>query len=136
MKIGGFDELLFIDEVDHEFCYRGYLDKLSIYKCIEGIYLRHSLGNMIERFFIYRTLKCMNHNYVRKYYIVRNRMYVYKKYSFIDKKYFIKNYLKANLRLIFDIVLFENDKYRKLKYAFLGFKDFLFDRMGKTNRFK
>lgn len=133
INIGGFDENLFIDEVDYDFCYRGIKKdyKVYIYSC--GVYLKHSLGNTIERFFVYRTLKCMNHNYVRKYYIMRNRFYVYKKYHTMNEKFFAKNYLKANVRLIFDIIFFEEDKFRKLKWALIGAKDFLFKNMGKKN---
>lgn len=131
INIGGFDEKLFIDEVDYDFCYRGILKSYKVYIYNNGIYLKHSLGNTIERFFIYRTLKCMNHNYIRKYYIMRNRFYVYKKYHSINEKFFAKNYLKANARLIFDIIFFEKDKFRKLKWALIGAKDFLFKNMGK-----
>lgn len=131
INIGGFDEKLFIDEVDYDFCYKGILKNYKVYVYNSGIYLKHSLGNMIERFFVYRTLKCMNHNYIRKYYIMRNRFFVYKKYHSMNEKFFVKNYLKANVRLIFDILFFEKDKMRKLKWALVGAKDFLFGNMGK-----
>lgn len=131
INIGGFDEKLFIDEVDYDFCYRGILKNYKVYIYNSGIYLKHSLGNMIERYFIYRKLKCMNHNHVRKYYIMRNRFYVYKKYHAMNEMFFVKNYLKANARLIFDILFFEKDKMRKLKWALVGAKDFLFGNMGK-----
>lgn len=133
INIGGFDEKLFIDEVDYDFCYRGILKNYKVYIYNSGIYLKHSLGNTIEKNFIYRTLKCMNHNYIRKYYIMRNRFYVYKKYHAMNEKFFVKNYLKANARLIFDILFFEEDKFRKLKWALIGAKDFLFGNMGKKN---
>ncbi len=133
INIGGFDENLFIDEVDYDFCYRGIKKDYKVYIYSSGVYLKHRLGNTIERFFVYRTLKCMNHNYVRKYYIMRNRFYVYKKYHAMNEKFFAKNYLKANVRLIFDIIFFEEDKFRKLKWALIGAKDFLFKNMGKKN---
>ena len=131
INVGGFDEKLFIDEVDYDFCYRGIKQNYKIYIYNNGIYLKHSLGNTIERFFIYRTLKCMNHNYIRKYYIIRNSLYIYKKYHSINETFFAKNYLKANARLIFDILFFEEDKFRKLKWIVIGIKDFYFKRMGK-----
>ena len=64
---------------------------------------------------------------------MRNRFYVYKKYHAMNEKFFVKNYLKANARLIFDILFFEEDKFRKLKWALIGAKDFLFGNMGKKN---
>lgn len=131
INIGGFDEKLFIDEVDYDFCYRGILKNYKVYIYNSGIYLKHSLGNIIERFFIYRNLKCMNHNYIRKYYIMRNRLYIYKKYHTMNEKFFARNYLKANARLIFDILFFEEDKYRRLKWALIGVKDFLLGNMEK-----
>lgn len=133
IKAGGFEEKLFIDEVDYDFCYKGLLLDLKLFICSDGIYLKHSLGNMITRHFMYRDWQCMNHNYVRKYYIMRNRLYIYKKYHKFNKKFFVKHYLKANVRLIFDIIFLEDDKVRKLKWAFIGIKDFLFGKMGKKN---
>ena len=129
IKIGMFDEKLFIDEVDFEFCYKGNLAGFSVYKCMNGIYLQHALGN--KNCFIYRVLRCMNHGFIRKYYIVRNRMYIYSKYHKIDEKFFFTYYIITNLKLFFDIIFLEKDKIRKLRYYFLGIKDFYQGRMGK-----
>ena len=133
IKVGGFEEKLFIDEVDYDLCYKGLLNGLNFFICNNGVYLKHSLGNMMTRHFIYRDIQCMNHNYVRKYYIMRNRLYVYKKYHRINEIFFVKHYLKSNARLIFDIIFFEDDKARKLKWALIGAKDFFIGKMGKKN---
>ena len=73
----------------------------------------------------------MNHNYIRKYYMIRNGLYVWKKYHFLNNKKFFKDYLKANWNMIVEIILIEKDKFRKLKYCYLGIRDFFNDKMGK-----
>lgn len=131
IAIGGFDQNLFIDEVDREFCYRGIIRGFDIFQCENGIYLKHNIGETIDRWRIHKKIKCLNHNYVRKYYIMRNRLYVYTKYRSINKKIFDKLYIKEILRLIFDVIFYENDKKRKMKSIFLGAKDFFNKNMGK-----
>lgn len=132
IAIGGFDERLFIDEVDYDFCYRGVAKGLRLYVSSEGIYLLHSLGNMLDRKFLWRTVHCMNHNRIRKYYIARNRLFVmrehYKVLGVID---FLR-YIKGQLRLLFDVLFYEDDKLAKLRYIYYGVRDFFLGRYGKV----
>lgn len=66
-RIGRFDNNLFIDEVDHDFCRRL---ELFNYKIIQfnTVFLDHSLGNPRRTFF----KKITYHNDFRYYYIIRN----------------------------------------------------------------
>ena len=43
---------------------------------------------------------------------------------FLNNKKFFKDYLKANWNMIVEIILIEKDKFRKLKYSYLGIRDF------------
>ena len=65
---------------------------------------------------------------MRKYYITRNKFYIFKKY----KKYRIR-YVYYILNDFFKVILYEKDKVRKLKYMFKGIKDFFQNKMGELN---
>lgn len=132
-KIGGWNEELFIDAVDDEFCYRGRIENYKILQCNESICLKHLIGEPIKKKILFKTFYSMNHNYIRKYYMIRNGLYVWKKYHNLDNKKFFKDYLKANWNMIFEIFLVEDDKFRKLKYCYFGIRDFLNSKMGKLN---
>lgn len=131
ITIGGFDENLFIDEVDHEFCYRGFVRNLLCYTCCSGIYLKHKIGVPLRKFLIFRYFTAMNHNYIRKYYIFRNRLYVYKRYHHINEKFFFRRYIKHLFYIFLGILFMENDKIRKLKYTVKGIGDFYCNSMGR-----
>ena len=122
-KIGDFEEKFFIDEVDHDYCYR---IRKANYKIIvlNEVILNHGLGNIKK----YKIFLVTNHNYIRRYYITRNRLYMIKKYSFL-KKIYIKNIIKDLIK----IVLVEKDKIKKLKMIYLGIKDFKNNTTGKIN---
>lgn len=42
-NIGLFNELLFVDEVDHEFCYRLRSEDYNIVK-VNGVFMNHKIG--------------------------------------------------------------------------------------------
>lgn len=120
-NIGDFNEEFFIDEVDAEYCYRlnkkGY--KITVYHNCE---LYHNLGDIKWYFFI----KVTNHNYIRRYYITRNKLYMMKTFSEVRIKYFITFFYD-----LFKIVIFEKDKKRKLNSIRKGILDFFMNKTGK-----
>lgn len=132
INIGKFNEQLFIDEVDYDFCYKGVSNGLKMYVNLTGVYLLHSLGNTFTKKILWHTFYIMNHNKIRKYYIFRNRLVIAKSYwkviGFADTW---KEYLKGNMRLVFDVIFFENDKIAKIKYMSLGLYDFMIGKLGK-----
>lgn len=134
IDIGGYNEDLFIDEVDYDFCYRGIEHGLKMYLCTGGIHLRHSIGNTKKVSFLGFKFNTMNHGPVRKYYIIRNRLYVYKRFHnspVLDHKLLRKVYIISNFKYIIKIILAEDDKVKKLQYCALGAFDFCRHRMGK-----
>ena len=131
VSIGGFDEALFIDEVDHEFCFRGIKNGLFIYQCTRGIYLLHKIGNPIEIKIMGKVYHPPAHNYVRTYYIIRNRLYMIRRYWNLDIKWTINHYFGNTARLIVSKIFFEEDKYRKIKSIYYGIMDCILGRMGK-----
>ena len=126
-KVGKFDESLFIDEVDSDICYK-IIEKG--YKIIQlnKIKMFHELGKLEKRNFFMKKISVFNHNYIRKYYIIRNKCYMWKKY----KKY-RKRYSYYILNDFFKVIFYEKDKLRKLKYMFRGIKDFFKNKMGEVN---
>lgn len=133
LAIGGFNEELFIDEVDHEFCYRGLIHGLESYGCTCGIFLQHSIGNKITKEILGRTFSTMNHAPIRKYYIVRNRLMVYKQYHHMDARWFYREYILSTIKYIIKIIIGENQKLKKMKFCLLGILDFLNHKTGKFN---
>lgn len=124
-KIGGFDENLFIDEVDNEFCYRV---KKNGYDILEfpSIILKHSLGHQTFHQILGFHYNTFNHNALRKYYMTRNRIYVLRKYPEI-RCWYIKNIIKDVIK----VVLAETDKKHKINYIIKGMKDGIINHMGK-----
>lgn len=90
--LGGFNEDLFIDQVDFDFCYR--LTKQKKILKFQHIYLTHSIGipkkSLLPEF--------DSHSGVRIYYIFRNNLYMKKwypnRFTFKDYKFLVLFYIK------------------------------------------
>lgn len=117
-KVGGFDDKLFIDEVDHDMCFRLLLNNKKIYKFFTPK-LKHLVGNSKMHCFLFKKRNVMHHSAFRKYYIFRNRLIMMKRYPQYTKKL-----ARDNRRLIINTILFEDDKMSKLKAMYQGFKDY------------
>jgi rhamnosyltransferase len=129
----GFDELLFIDHVDHEYCFQCLLQGYDIIK-FDSILLQHQLGTVAD----YRSIKNLKrssrglHSPHRIYYIVRNFLYLSKKYSgkfSLD----MKEIKKSILISIKNNLLYNNKRLKVLKYLIKGLIDFKKGNMGKLN---
>lgn len=123
--IGKYNENFFIDEVDHEYCYRALKNNYKI-KVFGDIILNHNLGKINKKIKIPKFLIPTNHSAIRRYYITRNKMYVFKKYPEIRMKYiltFINDFIK--------IVFFEDNKNEKLRMIKRGFEDYKKNIVGK-----
>ncbi len=81
-EIGGFDENLFIDEVDFEYCLRSVLNGFQVIQ-FTNIFLEHNLGETVNRrsFKNNKTNARVLHSPQRLYYITRNFLYVQSKYK-------------------------------------------------------
>ena len=126
-EIGRFDENLFIDEVDSEICFRIIENGYKVIQ-LNKIRMFHELGNLEKKNFFTRKISVLNHNHIRKYYIMRNKFYMLKKY----KKY-RSRYIYYILNDFFKVIFYEKDKLRKLKYMFKGITDFMKNKMGELD---
>lgn len=117
--IGGFDEKMFIDGVDFEFCERLIQQNYYIIR-VAGITLLHELGQMTTKKLLFKTIQLKNHNAFRKYYIVRNRFYVARKHK--KTLSVAKAYMSA-IKTAFIVLFFEDHKKEKLSAIRKGIAD-------------
>jgi rhamnosyltransferase len=123
-EIGGFDEKLFIDEVDHEYCYRAVEAGKAIVS-FNHIHLNHKLGRNAHSgyFGVLFKRKRIVHNPVRVYYMMRNYLYVRKKYSAKFPEEFRRR--DKQMRVIFkNNLLFSGSFVGNLKSMIRGYLDF------------
>ena len=130
-KIGNFLEKLFIDSVDTEYCLR--LKKFN-YKIqrLSSVVLNHNLGNMKYYIFFNKKIAFTNHNYIRRYYMMRNRLYIWKEYSDVLPS-FIERDKQQAIKEIFKVILFENAKFKKLFFTLKGYVDYKKSKFGKID---
>lgn len=130
-SIGKFDEKLFIDYVDHEYCYRAITKGYEIVK-FNNIFLQHSVGEAVQKR-SFGTLKYTQrslHSAVRIYYMVRNYYYVKSSYSDsfpAEMKLQQKNILTR----IKNKLIYSNERFKLLRLIFRAYKDYKEGRMGK-----
>lgn len=129
--IGGFDEKLFIDEVDFEYCLHSIVKGYGIIQ-FKNIFLTHNLGETSQHR-SFKTTKLTSrvlHSPVRMYYMTRNFLYVHSKYrqTFSDeincRKKILFNRFKNN-------ILYNRERFKVMKNIVKGFWDYRKGRMGK-----
>ena len=128
-KIGGFLEKLFIDYVDHEYCLRTISCGYKVLQ-LNSVYLYHNLGEVQKKNFILRKVFPTNHSPLRWYYRTRNRFYVYKNYKERFPEY-VRHDQEQFLKELLKILLYEKQKWEKVKMIFEGYRDYKKNRFGK-----
>ena len=121
LEIGGFNEELFIDEVDHEFALRGFEKGYQTVRV--GAYLSHRIGEKKRILFFKHSC----YPPARYYYMIRNFLYLKKKYKhpFVEKR--------TNYMVFFMIksLLFCKNRLEIVKMIRKGINDFKNNLMGK-----
>lgn len=130
-EIGLFDEKLFIDCVDTDFCCRIIASGYKMLKVNKAILL-HNLGDVKIFNFFGKKIEYTNHSFIRRYYITRNRLFFWNKYKDITPEY-IKFDKKQSVKEFIKIILFEEKKLLKMKMIFKGYKDYKKNIFGKIN---
>ena len=125
--IGGVRDELFIDEVDHDFCIRLYLRGFRVL-VNPLVHMRHRVGDPIEKKIFGILVKSSNHSWIRRYYQVRNSLFLRSWYPKESKPWIL--YCRDMLEMIIGILLLEQDRGRKLYAMMLGIFDFYRNRMG------
>lgn len=119
MDIGKYDESMFIDSVDFEFCYRMRKAGYGVIQ-IKKVKLLHELGKSQKRRFLFWRIDITRHNAFRKYYIARNNVY------YPLKHHLWLRLLRGNFRnvsLIASIILYEDNRKKKIESVCKGWKD-------------
>lgn len=121
-SVGLYDEKLFIDLVDHDYCLSLNKKGFKVIQVNSAI-LIHNLGESVKKSILGLKMIPTNHSPLRRYYMSRNRHYIWNKYKkdfpgwvLTDKRRFITENLK--------IVLFEDNKIEKFKYIREGIRDY------------
>ena len=110
-EIGGFDELLFIDMVDIDFCIRARLAGYKILVLHDNI-LRHSLGMCQKKRLFGLEIGVMQHSAERKYYMVRNRIICARRYARYKDTYKI-HAVNVIIYYFISTILYERQKLKK-----------------------
>jgi rhamnosyltransferase len=122
-KIGLYDEDLFIDSVDFDFCLRARLAGYQILR-VNSAVLKHKLGDSTKYYLLGVTFQTYTHSPLRRYYIMRNHLYLQEKYLynfpylFLKKNFFI-------VVMIMQIILFDSEKISNLKMMMIGISHYL-----------
>lgn len=119
IAIHGFDEKMFIDGVDFDYCDRLWHAGYQVIR-IGSIHLTHELGHMTTHRFLFSTVKVQNHSALRKYYIVRNRFYLSRKQG---KPLAVLGSFCFVIKFSATILLYEQDKKAKMHAVFRGVRD-------------
>ena len=132
-KIGGFDENIFIDGVDIDYCFACLSKNFKNIKFARN-YFNHSLGIREKRgsiFTLYLLKKNVTiHPPLRVYYMYRNMLYIKNKYKNTLPDV-IHKFVKNQMHHINKNIKYSNDLFKILKYRRKAIDDFNNNRMGK-----
>ena len=128
-KLKGFKEWIFIDGVDIEYCLNL---KKNNYKIMRLNYLEidHNLGDIFYKKFLWKDLLVTNHSAMRRYYQVRNYLYIRDMY--IDSRSKFCKILVKFKTIILAVILYEKDKIPKLKAFYQGYKAYKRNKRGRS----
>lgn len=125
--VGGFDDAMFIDSVDFDVCRRLRKNDFKIYR-IPFTGILHEVGHGKNVRLLWKKCVVYNHSPIRNYYMARNHIYMVKKYS--GDISMLKTLLKE-LETELLILLYEDNKTKKLRARHEGLSDGFHNRMGK-----
>jgi rhamnosyltransferase len=123
-QVNGFDENLFIDEVDNDFCLRLKKEKLLVLGT-RLVLLNHSLGQefSIRPFFAKKSMQIGIHPPFRMYFTVRNGLYISFKYLILSPSFSINRWKNLTIKLLL-IIFFYPDKQKYINNYLKGIAHF------------
>jgi len=129
--IGGFEEKLFIDEVDNDYCLKAVLHGFKIQR-FKNIPLIHELGHNKEVSFLFKKYTIIIHPPIRSYYIFRNNLYIFSKYK---NKFpvFVRSRKTMLLKNFVKILLFSNERAQNVHFIIKGIRDYFRNVYGPYN---
>lgn len=121
VDLEGFREDFFIDYVDIEFCLRARANRRAVVAACRPT-IRHAVGHPVVHRTPLGTFTPSNHDRVRRYYITRNRIHVWRTYWRTERRYVAFDIKAAGKELV-KILMFEADRGRKLMSIGRGLVD-------------
>jgi rhamnosyltransferase len=129
-KVGFYDETFFMDYVDYEFCLRLWKAGWKVFRANQA-HLLHRLGTPQTHSFLGFKVQIKSHNPWRRYYIMRNRVIVFRRYAFSSPLWCLYDFMWIFLELA-KILFFEAKKREQLASTIRGIKDGLLWRAQTT----
>lgn len=127
-RLGGFREDYFIDCVDTEFCLRARSRGLHIVQATEPA-LAHHIGTPSRKWVLGRWMLPTNHDPLRRYYVTRNRISLWRKYARSDGHFVLAD-MRQCVREWVGIAFAERDRTAKLRAILAGVRDAVLGRFG------
>lgn len=129
-EIGGFNNNLFIDHVDHEYCVKLENSSKFVYE-IDLLKPVHKLGE--ERFLNIGVLKkkWISHSPIRCYYFIRNGLWLISNYK--RNTNIIKHIRVCLIKEILKNVFLEDEKIARIRYIIRGIRDYYGGKLGRYN---
>lgn len=124
-KVGKFDETLFIDYVDHEWCMRAKSLGVKLF-ILTTAQMSHEMGDSTLRFFNY--YKPVHKSPNRHYYIVRNYFLLCRR-TYFPLQWKLVEFFKTIRRIVF-YILVSNDRKKSGKYICKAVKHGLTNKSG------
>jgi len=131
-QLGGFDEGLFIDYVDSDYCLKALRVGRSIAVAADAR-LHHQLGARLPGRFFGMNLRPMHHAAFRHYYQARNRVRIWRRHALAVPHWALFDLSFACLNA-FRVIIFESSKWAKFKAMLLGTWDGVRGRSGSCSR--
>ncbi len=130
--VGGFDESLFIDLVDFDFCTKLRKSGRTIVR-LDKVEMSHKVGNSQIMSFLGKKILIYNHHPFRLYYQMRNVFIFARKHLRFDP--FLSLYLLLDVfRLPIKALLFEQEKQSRFFFLAQGLKDGLLLKSGRLTK--
>lgn len=117
-KVGKYDEQMFIDWVDFDFCIRVRKFGYNIIRVNNAI-LIHEIGKITYSSFFGFKIEVQNHSAFRKFYMAQNIIYISRKYH--NNRISVRTILRL-LKIIILVILYESNKKDKLISFFSGIR--------------
>ena len=127
-RLGGFREDFFIDCVDTEFCLHARARGLEIVRATEPA-IEHRIGAPTRKRALGRWMMPTNHSPLRRYYVTRNRLSLWRHYARSDGRCVLTD-MRQSIREWVGIVFAETDRPAKLRAILAGFRDAALGRYG------
>jgi rhamnosyltransferase len=128
-EVGLFDERLFIDSVDHDWCLRARSKGFDLVESRRAV-LDHAIGASARHSLLGLPVITMNQPPTRRYYITRNQTEVARRYFLFDPVWCAAA-LALLLAGIALMLIFEADRRAKLAAVLEGARDFALRRFGQ-----